>query len=124
MHASSCRKNEQQEAFFCISVDLSEEKALAGLLFAIGKGGEKRRGKKKPKITRKNFEVFPCLAYNINLNPFIVASPGREFIAPWTGSPRSSFLFKRPRTMRKTVAAMMAINAVPQLTLMATTVRL
>lgn len=67
--------------------------------------------------------LFPSLTYNINLNPLSVASPETEFIAPSTGSPRSSFLLRRPRTMRKAVAAMMAIKAVAQLTLIAMTVK-
>lgn len=56
MHASSCRKNEQQEAFFFISVDLSEEKAKDYT--------EELRGFSLPSLQYKPKPFHRCLARN------------------------------------------------------------
>lgn len=51
-------------------MDLSEEKALARLLFAIGKGGEKRRGKKKAKDYTEELRGFSLPSLQYKPKPF------------------------------------------------------
>ena len=62
--------------------------------------------------------------YSKNLNPFFAASPGTPWpaeTAPSTCSPLSSFLFNLIKIVLKVNAMMIAMTAVAQFTLIATT---
>ena len=94
-----------------------------------GGGGKKHDSAASLASSTKDSMASVCIVvklafHNKNLKPFFEASPGTPSptaTAPSTGSPRSSFLFKRTRINRRTVAEQIAMTAVAQLTLIATT---